>query len=522
MGDVTEAAGPAARGRRGREAQSRERAAQALWQQSPRPAAPSPIAPVRLVSDDALGMIHAAALQILAEVGVDFLSAEARGIAIAAGAVAGPEPERLRFDPALIEALIAQAPAAFTIRAANPARDLPIGQGLTHWGCVSSAPQINDLDGGRRPGTQADFRRLLRLGQTLEVIGFFGGYPVEPQDLPAPTRHLDCIADFITLTDKVFHPYCLGRARIRDALDLLSLGRGYDRAALEAGPACYTVVNSSSPLRYDKPMLEGLIEMARANQCVCFTPFTLAGAMAPITLAGAIAQQHAEALAGIAFAQMVRPGAPVIYGAYTSNVDMRTGAPAMGTPEYMKSAIISGQLARRCGLPYRSSGGNAANAPDAQAVYETTFALWGARLGGADIVMHAAGWLEGGLSASPEKLVIDAEILQGIDAATSALTVDEASLALDAVREVGPGGHYFGAAHTMARYTSAFYVPLLSDWSNFGSWTAAGARDALSRAHGLARVIEAAHTPPPLDPARAEAVADHVARRKAEGGVRDD
>jgi trimethylamine--corrinoid protein Co-methyltransferase len=519
---VTEAAGAATRVRRGREAQSRERSAQALWQQPPRPAMPGALAPARLLPDEALARIHDAALTILEEVGLDFLSAEARAIAVAAGATPGPEAERLRFDRALIEACVARAPASFTIRAANPANDLPIGQGFTHWGCVSSAPQVNDLDGGRRPGTQADFRRFLRLGQTLNVIGFFGGYPVEPQDLPAPTRHLDCIADFITMTDKVFHPYCLGRERIRDALDLICLGRGLDRAALEAGPVCYTVVNSSSPLRYDKPMLEGLIEMARANQCVCFTPFTLAGAMAPITLAGAIAQQHAEALAGVAFAQMVRPGAPVIYGAYTSNVDMRSGAPAMGTPEYMKSAIISGQLARRCGLPYRSSGGNAANAPDAQAVYETSFALWGARLGGADIVMHAAGWLEGGLSASPEKLVIDAEILQGIDAATAPVTVDDATLALDAVREVGPGGHFFGAAHTMARYASEFYVPLLSDWSNFGSWTAAGSRETLARAHALARVIEAAHEAPPLEPARAEAIADHVARRKAEGGVRDD
>jgi trimethylamine--corrinoid protein Co-methyltransferase len=268
-------------------------------------------------------------------------------------------------------------------------------------------------------------------------------------------------------------------------------------------------------------MLDGMIEMARANQCICLTPFTLAGAMAPITLAGALAQQNAETLAGIVFAQMVRPGTPVIYGAYTSNVDMRTGAPAMGTPEYVKAALISGQLARRYGLPYRSSGGNAANAPDAQAVYETTFALWGARLGQADIVMHAAGWLEGGLSASPEKLVIDAEILQGLNAALSPLEVSDDTLALDAIREVGPGGHFFGAAHTMTRYTSEFYTPLLSDWSNFGAWTAAGAREALARAHDLMNAALSAWEPPALDPARAEAMADFVARRKAEGGVLD-
>lgn len=507
--------------RRGREAQSAARSAaarlpQAEWG-SPRHAT----APLALVDDGALERIHHASLTILEEIGMDFLSPQARAIAVAAGAKPGPEPERLRFDRGLVMDLVAKAPASFTLRGGHPGRDLAIGRGFTHWACVSSAPQVNDSDGGRRPGTQEDFRRFLRLGHSLNVISFFGGYPVEPQDLPAATRHLDCIADFLTMTDKVFHPYCLGATRIRDALHLIRLARGLTEDDLHQGPQCYTVVNSSSPLRYDAPMLDGLIEMVRANQCVCFTPFTLAGAMAPITLAGAIAQQNAETLAGIVFAQMVRPGAPVIYGAYTSNVDMRTGAPAMGTPEYFKAALISGQLARFYGLPYRSSGGNASNAPDAQSIYETTFALWGAKLGQADIVMHAAGWLEGGLSASPEKLIIDAEILQGINAALSPVVVDDATLGLDAIREVGPGGHFFGAAHTMNRYTSAFYVPLLSDWSNFGAWTAAGSREALARAHETMTALIADYVPPPLDPARAEAVADFVAQRKAEGGALD-
>lgn len=332
----------------------------------------------------------------------------------------------------------------------------------------------------------------------LNVISFFGGYPVEPQDLAPTTRHLDCTVDFLTLTDKVFHPYCLGATRIRDALELFRLGRGLSQAELEEGPQCYTVVNSSSPLRYDAPMLDGLLEMARANQCVCFTPFALAGAMSPITLAGAIAQQNAQALAGIVLAQMVRPGTPVIYGAYTSNVDMRTGAPAMGTPEYFRAAVISGQLARFYGVPYRSSGGNAANAPDAQAVNETTFALWGAKLGQAGIVMHAAGWLESGLSASPEKLIIDAEILQGLNTAMSGVEVSDDTLALDAIREVGPCGHFFGAAHTMTRYTNEFYQPLLSDCSNFGAWTAAGSREALAGAHDLMKLVEASHQAPEI------------------------
>ncbi len=507
--------------RRGREAQSTARSAAARIPQAPWGGPRHATAPLALIGAEGVARIHDAALTILEEIGMDFLSPQARALAVAAGAQAGPEPERLRLDRGLVMEMVGLAPRAFTLRGGSPGRDLPIGQGFTHWGCVSSAPQVNDLTGGRRPGTQADFRRFVKLGHGLNAIGFFGGYPVEPQDLPAPTRHLDCVSDLLSLTDKVFHPYCLGATRIRDALALIRLGRGLTEDQLHEGPQCYTVVNSSSPLRYDAPMLDGLIEMARANQCICFTPFTLAGAMAPITLAGAIAQQNAETLAGIAFAQMVRPGTPVIYGAYTSNVDMRTGAPAMGTPEYVQATLISGQLARLYGVPYRSSGGNAANAPDAQAVYETMFALWGAKLAQADIVMHAAGWLEGGLSASPEKLIIDAEILQGLNAALAPVEVSEATLALDAIREVGPGGHFFGAAHTMARYTDAFHVPLLSDWSNFGAWTAAGGHEALARAHRIMTELEAAHQPPPLDPARAEAMADFVARRKAEGGATD-
>ncbi|MEQ9260529.1 MAG: trimethylamine methyltransferase family protein [Roseovarius sp.] len=517
MGDV----GTTRRRRGGRDATAAARETGGAVRQAPFGPPRHAVAPLELIGEASLDRIHEAALTILEEIGMDFLSEEARAIAVEAGARPGPEPERLRFPRALVEAMVAKAPQRFTIRAPDPRHDMHLGQGYTYWGAVSSAPHMHDVAGGRRPGTQADFRRLLRLGQSLNVLSFFGGYPVEPQDLPPATRHLDCIFDFLTLSDKVFHPYCLGRQRIVDALELLQIGRGLSRAELEAGPVCYTVVNSSSPLRYDKPMLEGMIEMARANQCVCLTPFTLAGAMAPITLAGAIAQQNAETLAGIVFAQMVRPGAPVIYGAYTSNVDMRTGSPAMGTPEYVKATLISGQLARRYGIPYRSSGGNAANMPDAQAIWETGFALWGARLAQADIVMHAAGWLEGGLSASPEKMVIDAEVLQGLDAVLSEVVVDDETLALDAVREVGPAGHFFGAAHTMTRYTTAFYEPLLSDWSNFGAWQAAGSRDALARAEAMADVLLDGFSPPALDAARVEAMAAYVARRKAEGGALD-
>jgi trimethylamine--corrinoid protein Co-methyltransferase len=259
--------------------------------------------------------------------------------------------------------------------------------------------------------------------------------------------------------------------------------------------------------------------MSARNQVIVITPFTLSGAMSPATLAGALAQQNAEALAGIAFTQMVGPGAPVIYGGFTSNVDMKSGAPAFGTPEYTKAALAGGQLARRYKLPYRSSNANASNAVDAQAAYESEMSLWGAAMGHANLVMHGAGWMEGGLTTSFEKTVLDAELLQMMAEFLTPIEVTEETLGLEAVREVGPGGHFFGAAHTLARYESAFYAPILSDWRNFETWQEAGSPDATKRANALYKRLLKDYTPPPLDPAVAEELAAFVARRKAEGGA---
>jgi len=249
------------------------------------------------------------------------------------------------------------------------------------------------------------------------------------------------------------------------------------------------------------------------------TPFTLAGAMAPVTVAGAVVQQNAEALAGIAFCQIVNPGAPVIYGGFTSNVDMKSGAPAFGTPEYSRAALVGGQLARRYGLPYRSSNANASNVVDAQAAYESEMSLWGAVLGHANLVKHAAGWMEGGLCASFEKVVLDAELLQMMAEFLVPIEVNEATLGLDAIAEVGPGGHFFGAAHTMDRYESAFYSPILSDWRNFETWQEAGAETATMRANAIYKRLLADFEPPPLDPAIREELAAFVAKRKKEGGA---
>lgn len=364
--------------------------------------------------EEAIESIHRASLTILEEIGVDLLSPAMRQIAQANGADVRPGDERVRFGREVIAHHISNAPREFIIRGRGPGRDLPIGGDHTVFGCVSSAPNCSGLGQDRHSGTFEDFRNFVKLGHALNAINFFGGYPVEPQDVSPAVRHLDCLREFALLTDKVFHPYCLGRKRIEDALEIMCILRGLTGEELRTVPSMYTVVNTSSPLRIEGAMLDGMIEMARARQPICVTPFTLAGAMAPVTLAGSLAQQNAEALCGIALTQMIQPGTPVLYGAYTSNVDMKTGAPAMGTPEYFRCVLASGQLARRYGIPYRSSGGNASTSADAQSVYETSFALWGAVLGHANLVMHAAGWLEGGLCASFEKLVIDAEVIQGL------------------------------------------------------------------------------------------------------------
>ncbi len=266
-------------------------------------------------------------------------------------------------------------------------------------------------------------------------------------------------------------------------------------------------------------MIAGLLEMARMNQPVVATPFTLAGAMAPVTLAGALAQQNAEALATIALVQIVNPGAPVVYGGFTSNVDMKSGAPAFGTPEYAQAALVGGQLARRYRLPYRSSNANASNAVDAQAAYESQMSLWPAVMGHANMVMHGAGWMEGGLAASFEKFIIDIELLQMMSEFLQPLSIDKPELALDAMEEVGPGGHFFGAAHTLERYESAFYSPLVSDWQNFESWEQSGSETATQRAHRIYQQVLADFEPPPLDDAISDELNEFVARRTSEGGA---
>ena len=475
-------------------------------------------APHELLSSDAIETIHQAGLSILQETGMVILSANARQRFSAAGFEVNHESNLVRFDSELVEALVARAPASFTLRARNPEKNVKLGAGHAVFASVGGPAYVMDNDRGRRNGSYAEMCDFLRLVQSLDILHQEGGGGFEAMDLPAASRHLDLFYAQCTLLDKNWLPWTMGRAQTLDAIEMVAISLGLKPADLVDSPALCGIINTNTPLQLDIPMAEGLITMAEFGQAVAITPFTLAGAMAPVTLAGALALQHAEAMAGIALTQIVRPGSPVLYGGFTSNVDMKTGSPAFGTPEYLQAAQASGQLARRLGVPFRSSNVNAANSPDAQSAYESCLSLWGAISGQANLIKHAAGWLHGGLTASLEKLIIDAEILQMVAASLEPFEVRKETIALEAIAEVGPGGHFFGSPHTMARYESAFYAPILSNWDNHETWLEAGSINAEQRANQIWKQLLQEYQQPDIDPAIDEALRDYMERRKREIG----
>ncbi len=482
----------------------------------------NPFTPSKLVSDDELESIHQASLRVLCEIGIDVLHEEARLIMKDAGAEVDPDSERVRFDPDLVMEAIKTCPFQYRIHARNLDHDLIFGGNNICFSQIASAPNCSDMDNGRRTGNRADFRNFLKLCQQHNILHMVGGYPVEPVDIHASIRHLECLRDIVRLTDKVFVCYSLGKDRNLDAIEIARIARGVSPEQFQNEPSLLTVINTNSPLKLDHPMMEGVIQMARHGQVSVITPFTLAGAMAPVTIAGAIVQQNAEALAALAFSQMVKQGAPVAYGGFTSNVDMKSGAPAFGTPEYMKAQLLGGQLARRYNIPYRTSNTCAANTVDAQAAYESVFSLWGAVHGGGNYIKHAAGWMEGGLTCSYEKMILDIDLLQMVAEFFEPLDLSEDALGLDAIRDVGPGGHFFGTPHTQARYKDAFYAPILSDWRNFETWREAGSPTAMEKANKVWKERLAGYEEPYLDPAIREELNDFVDRRIAEGGVATD
>jgi trimethylamine--corrinoid protein Co-methyltransferase len=476
--------------------------------------------PSRIVSDDQIEAIHAESLAVLEEIGMDMLLPEARSILGKAGALV--DGERVRIGRDIIAEALRTPPAEFTFHARNPAHNLRIGGKSIVFAPVGGPPNCSDLDRGRRPGTLEDAGNFVKLAQFFNTVHTAGGASVDALDVHASVRHLHITRNKMVYSDKVPFIYATGRARLFDGLEIIRLARGISHDQLLSEPSAYTVINTNSPLKLDAPMAMGIIEMARLNQIAVVTPFTLLGAMAPVTLAGGLVEQNAEALAGLALSQLTRPGAPFVYGGFTSNVDMKSGAPAFGTPEYMKATIIGGQLARRYRLPYRTSSTNAANSVDAQAAYETVFSLWAAIMGGGNVIQHAAGWMEGGLVASYEKFVLDADLLQMVQEFLKPVLVNSEEMGRAAMREVGPGGHFFGAQHTLQRYATAFYQPLISDWRNFQSWQAAGSPTAATRANALWKQALAEYQLPPFDADRLAAIDSFVARRVAEGGEKTD
>lgn len=479
--------------------------------------------PTAPLDDTGIAAIHDGAMRILEEIGIEFLNPEALEILRKAGCII--EGENVRMGRDFVMEMVGHAPSQFDITPRNIDRKITIGGKHMVFGNVSSPPNYWDMDsGGAVPGNREMCRNLLKLSQYFNCIHFVGGYPVEPMDLHPSTRHLDVLYDKLTLTDKVAHAYSLGRERVEDVMEMVRIAGGLSHEEFDANPRLYTNINSTSPLKHDFPMLDGWMRMARRGQALVVTPFTLAGAMAPVTMAGAVAQSIAEALCAVALAQYIRPGVPTAIGTFTSNVDMKSGAPAFGTPEYMRATQMTGQMARFYDLPLRSSGACAANVPDGQAMWETSNSLWAAVQSGSNMVYHAAGWLEGGLIASPEKFIMDCEIIQQIqrymEPVITSTTPDD--IALEAIREVGGAGHFFGTQHTQDRYVTAFYQPFLSDWRNNGAWEAAGGEWTAQRANKMFKSIMNDFTPPPLDDAIRDELAAFVAKRKEEGGAPTD
>lgn len=519
--ELPEAASTSDRSRRGGRAGKRA-GGSAAFEQAPFRQFKNPLEPTRLVSDDELESIHLASLRVLKEIGVEVLHDGARETMKRFGADVQPGSQRVRFDADMILELIKTCPSEYTLHARNPAHNIVFGGNNLVFAQMASAPNCSDMDRGRRPGNHEDFRNLIKLGQMHNIIHLTGGYPVEPIDLHPSIRHLECLRDFAVLTDKVFHCYSLGKERNIDGMEIARIARGVSEEQFHNEPSILSIINTNSPLKLDVPMMEGIIQMSSRGQVIVVTPFTLSGAMAPVTIAGALVQQNAEALAAIAFTQMVKKGAPVAYGGFTSNVDMKSGAPAFGTPEYMKAQLVGGQLARRYSLPYRTSNTCAANTVDAQAAYESVFSLWGAIQGGGNFVKHSAGWLEGGLTCSYEKTMLDIDLLQMVAEFLTPLDLSEDALGIEAIRSVGPGGHFFGTPHTQARYKTAFYSPIISDWRNFETWAEAGSPTAFHKANRLWKERLMAYEEPPMDPAVREELDAFVERRKAEGGAPTD
>ena len=475
-----------------------------------------PYAPTNLLSEEQLEEIHETSLEVLEQVGVAFLSKRALSVFKAAGADVDETTQRVRLDRNLVMESIKTAPSSFTMTARNPERNVLMGGTRLNISNATTPPFCSDLKGGRRVGTFEDYCKLLKLCQHLNVVHFLYGYPVEPQDLPVETRHLDAYLAYATLTDKVWRAYATSEDALRDGVEMARIARGIDMEQMRGEPSLLSNINTNSPLQYGGSMADGLVTMAELGQPVVISVIEMAGATSPVTLAGTMAQQNAEALAGVALSQMVNPGTPVIYGSFTSNINMRSGSFVLGTPEFVQIGIMSGQFARRYGLPFKFNNSCTSNAIDAQAAYESQMSIWACMMGQPNFLAHGVGWLENGLTTSFEKMIVDCEMLQMASRVLEPIEINKETLAFDDIKDVGPGGHYLGSKLTMKRFKDAFYEPLLTSWENYVTWQKKGGVDLVTRAHDIVNQMLDEYEEPVLEPSRREELDAYVERRREE------
>ena len=469
-----------------------------------------------IVEPDSMEVLDRGWRRIVSEIGIEFGLPESLDAFRAAGQKV--DGTVVHLDPEFVVEQLAKAPPEFDVQARNPERSLHLGGDAMAFAAVYGPPFVREGD-VRRDATYDDFQRLVKLAQRYDEIDTPGGVICEPNDLPLDSRHLDMTFALQTLSDKPFFGSVTSGPNAEDSIRMAEILFG-GRDAIEQTPVMFAIVNVNSPLRYDERMLAALHAYAAAAQPVIVTPFLLMGAMSPVTIPATIAQQSAEAFAGIALIQLLRPGAPVLLGSFLSTTNMQSGAPNFGGPESALGLACTGQIARRYGLPWRAGGGalTSSQTADAQAAYEGMNTMLPAFMAGANLVMHTAGWLESGLVSGYEKFIVDVEILRTLEHEFTPITIDEASLAFDAHLEVGHGGHFLGAAHTLERFRECFYRPFLSSSENFERWTRNGGRDAAERAAGIWRAELEAYEPPPLDDGVREQLEQYVTRRRRELG----
>ena len=465
-----------------------------------------------VLGEEGLSLIEANADTILEEIGIEFRD-DAEALQMWRDAGADVKGERVRFPRGLCRELLKSAPSSFTQHARNPAKSVQIGGDATVFAPVYGPPFVRDLDGNRRYATIEDFRNFVKLAYMAPSMHHSGGTVCEPVDVPVNKRHLDMIMAHMTLSDKPFMGSVTAPERAQDTVDMCKILFGAD--FVENNTVVINLINANSPMVFDDTMVGAAKVYARNNQACIVTPFILAGAMSPVTVAGTLTQVLAEVLAGAAFTQLVRPGAPVLFGTFASSISMQSGAPTFGTPEPSLVSYGAAQLARRLGLPFRTGGSlTASKVADAQAAYESANTLNSTLLAGTNFVLHAAGWLEGGLVSSYEKFMMDIDQLGMMQRLSEGVDLSENGQAMDAIREVGPGQHYLGCAHTQANFQEAFYRSSIADNNSFEQWQAEGQKPAHQRANELAGKWLDAYEAPYVDPGILDGLTDFVARKK--------